>query len=159
MAIEDTLNGAKNAFAFYGAYVNTVAQEIGMERALALHCKALETAGAMQGKALKDQAGVEEVDAKAAFLLTKAIPESLGLMFEVLEEGPTAVRLRCGPCSIYEGFQMAGLDEKTRETMCRAGSIRCMDSMVKQLNPKMSVQLSKFRSGADDFCEEQILLG
>ena len=35
MAIEDTFSGAKNAFVFYQAFVNTVAQEIGRERASA----------------------------------------------------------------------------------------------------------------------------
>jgi len=158
MAVEDTFNGAKNAFVFHAAYLNTVAQEMGMERALALNTKMLETMGAMQGRMMKEQAGIEEVDAKAAYSLTKAVTESLGLLFEVLEESPTTVRMRCRRCSVYEGWQMAGLDDKTRETMCRAGSLRFMDAAVKQLDPKLTYQLLKYRSGPDDFCEEQIVL-
>jgi len=159
MAIEDAFNGAKNAFTFYGAYLNTVAQEIGMERALALHTKMLETMGAMQGKMMKAQAGTEEVDAKAAWSVVKAVPGSLGLVFEVLEERPTTVRMKCRQCSLYEGWQMAGLDAKTRESMCRAGPLRFMDTAVKQLNPKLSYQLAKYRPASDGFCEEQIVLG
>ncbi|GAI19116.1 unnamed protein product [marine sediment metagenome] len=159
MAIEDTFNGAKNAYTFFGVYVNTVAQEIGMERALALHTKMCETAGSMQGKMMKEQAGIKEFDAKAAYSLAKAIPEGIGLALEVLEESPTRVRFKCGRCSIYDGHQAGGLDDKTRETMCRAGSLRFMDTMVKQLNPNLSYQLRKFRSAADDFCEEEIVLG
>ena len=159
MAIEDTFSGAKNAFTFHGAYLNTVAQEIGTERALALWTKTSETIGAMQGKMMKEQAGIEEVDAKVAYSLTKAVPESLGLLFDVLEESSTTVRMRCRRCSVYEGWQMAGLDDKTRETMCRAGSLRFMDAAVKQLNPRLSYELRKYRSGPDDFCEEQIVLG
>jgi len=158
MSMEDAFNAAKNAFTFYGAYLNTVAQEIGLERALALSTKMDETMGAMQGKMIKEQAGIEEVDAKAAYSLVKGVPESLGLAFEVLEESPTTVRFRCSQCSLYEGWQMAGLDDKTRETMCRTGSLRFMDAVVKQLSPRLSYQLSKYRSAPDDFCEEQIVL-
>src|SRR3989304_4323725 len=122
MAIEDAFNGAKSAFTFYGAYLSAVAQETGMERALALHTKIDEAMGAMQGKEMREQAGAEEIDAKAAWSLAKAVPASLGLVFEVLEETPTTVRMKCRRCSVCEGWQMAGLDDKTRETMCRVGS-------------------------------------
>jgi hypothetical protein len=158
MAIQDTFNGAKNAFAFYSAYLNTVAQEVGMERALALHTKMLEALGPIQGKTIKQQAGVGQIDAKAAYSLGKTITESLGLVFEVLEESPTTVRWRCRQCSVYEGWQMAGLDAKSLETMCRAGSVRFMDTAVKQLNPRLSYEIVKYRSAAEDACEEQIVL-
>lgn len=158
MAVEGTFNGAKTALTFYGAYLNTVAQEIGMERALALHSKTLETLGTVQGKMIKDQAGIGDVDARAAYSLVKGVPESFGIVLEVLEEGPATVRFRCRQCSAYEGWQMAGLDDKTRETMCRAGSLRLMDAAVKQLDPRLTYQLAKYRSRPDDFCEEQIVL-
>jgi hypothetical protein len=158
MALQDTFNGAKTAFTFYAAYLSTVAQEIGMERALALESKMLETLGTVQGKMIKDQAGAKDVDARAAYSLVKGILESLGLGLEVLEESPETVRFRCRQCSVYEGWQMAGLDDKTRETMCRGGSLRFMDAAVKQLDPKLAYQLVKYRSGPADFCEEQIVL-
>ena len=68
MAIEDTFNGAKVAYTFFFAYLNTVAQEIGMDQALALLTKMAEAMGARQGKMIKEQAGVQECDAKAADL-------------------------------------------------------------------------------------------
>jgi len=159
MAIEDTLSGARNAFVFYGAYLGTVAEEIGMERALALHTKMVETMGPMQGAMMKEQAGIKDFDIKAAYSLVKAVPESLGIATEILEETPTAVRFKCLQCSLYEGLQMSGLDEKTRETMCRDGSIRLMDIALKQLNPSLSYRLMKYRSGAEDFCEEGVVVG
>lgn len=130
-----------------------------MDRALALHTRMLETMGTMQGKMMKEQAGIQDLDAKVAYSLVRGVPESLGLAFEVVEENPASVRFKCPRCSVYEGWQMTGLDEQTRETMCRAGAIRFMDSVVKQLNPNLNYQLAKFRSSADDFCEEQIVLG
>ena len=86
MASEDAFGGAKMAFTFYDAYLNTVAEEIGMERALSLHTKMCETMGAMQGKMMKEQTDIKEFDAKAAHLMIKSSAESIGISMEVLEE-------------------------------------------------------------------------
>jgi len=77
MGMEDVFNGAKSAMTFYDAYLKTVAEEIGMDKALSLHTKMFETMGAMQGTMLKEQAGTEEIDTKAALSLAKSVPESL----------------------------------------------------------------------------------
>lgn len=159
MAIEDIFNGAKNAYTTFYAYFNAVAEEIGMERALALYTKLFEAGGATQGKMIKEQSGVEELDAKAAALLVINFLEGGGLSSEVIEESPQKVVIKCGRCSLYEAAQAVGMDAETIETLCRAGGLRFMDTMVKQLNPNFSHQLRKFRSAADDFCEETIVLG
>ncbi len=160
MAIEDTFNGAKNAMTHYLAYFNTVAQEIGMERALALITKTDEALGAKTGKMIKEQAGAEELDAKAAASLARnAIEEGYGISSEVIEESPQRVVFNLGKCPIYEAAQEVGLDAETIEALCRAGGLRLMDTTVKQLNPNLSYQLIKFRSAADNFCEEEIVLG
>lgn len=54
---------------------------------------------------------------------------------------------------------MLGLDNKTMETMCRGGPARLMDTISKQINPNLTYQLRKFRSGAEDCCEEAIVEG
>jgi hypothetical protein len=48
MGLEDVLNGAKTGVTFYGALFRAVAQTYGMEPALALNSKVLETIGTMQ---------------------------------------------------------------------------------------------------------------
>ena len=75
-----------------------------------------------------------------------------------MEESPDRAVFKIYKCPVYEAGQMLGLDASTIEAQCRAGSIPFMDNMVKQLNPKLGCQLKKFRSTADDFCEEEILL-
>jgi len=157
MSAEDTFNGAKNAFSFLGVYMNNTAQEIGMERALALCTKTNEALGIGLGKMRKEQAGDTVIDAQTAHSLVRG-DESLGGVTEVLEESPTLVRFKCMRCPAYEGAQMAGLDQGVIESMCRNGAIAGMDAAVKQLNPRLSYQLIRYRSGADDFCEEQISL-
>jgi hypothetical protein len=159
MAVEDTFNGAKSGLTLFQAYVNTVAQEIGMERALALDTKMCEAVGATQGKMIKEQTGIEEFDAKSAHpLLLNAIEEGFGILSEVIEESPQRVVFKVGRCPVYEAAEALGMDAEAIEANCRADSIRFMDAMTKQLNPNLSYQLRKFRSAADDFCEEAIVL-
>jgi len=155
----DAFSGAKSAFTLFIAYINTVAQEIGIERAVSLNTKMCETLGAMQGKMLKEQAGIKEFDAKTAFPLVKSVPESLGVSFEVVEESPQRVVAKAGKCSLYAAAQALGVDAKTIEGMCHASSLRFMDTIAKQLNPNLSWQLRKFRSAPDDSCVEELVLG
>lgn len=159
MAVEDTFNGARSGLTLLHAYTNTVAQAIGMEQALALEGKMCETMGAAQGRMIKEQAGVEEFDAKAAYpLLMNVIEAGFGILSEVTEESPQRVVVKVGRCPVYESAQALGMDAQAIEASCRASSIRFMDAMAKQLNPNLGYQLAKFRSGADAYCEEAIVL-
>jgi len=157
MGTEDTLNGATAAMTLLNAYMGTVAEEIGMDRAGSLFTKMCENMGVMQGKMMKEQAGTEEIDTKTAWSLVKNVPENIGISSEVIEESPQEVVVRLGKCPVYSGAETLGIDPKTIETMCRTGSAILMNTAVKQLNPNLSHQLRKFRSSADDFCEEAIV--
>jgi hypothetical protein len=157
MGIEDTYHGATAAMTFFNAYINTVAEEIGMEQAVNLLTKMCETTGAMQGKMMKEKAGAEEIDARTAWSMVKAIPEGIGISSEVAVAGPQEVVVKLGKCPLYTAGSMLGLDNSTIEHMCRSGAARLMETVTKQLNPNLSYQLRKFRSGADDFCEEAIV--
>ena len=159
MASEDAFMAARSVFAFLDAYINTVAQEIGRERAVALMTKGCESMGAMRGKMLKEQSGIKEFDAKAAWSLVKSLKDTLGESHEVLEESPQRVLVRNDRCPFYEAARMLGMDASAIETSCRAGPMRFADAVVKQLNPNLNLQIRKFRSTPDDFCEEEIVLG
>jgi hypothetical protein len=159
MAIEDNLNGARGAFVFYDAYINTVAQEMGMEKALTFHTKMCENMGALQGQMFKGQNPNKDFDAKTAFSMITTVNDTLGLVTEVLEENPQKVRFKTKQCPIYEAGMLVGWDEKMRETGCRNGPIVFEDKICKQLNPNLNYRLVKFRSSADDFCEEEIVSG
>ena len=158
MAVEDTFNGAKNGYLMLQAYTNTVAQAIGMEQALALATQMSETMGAAEGMMYKEQAGIEEFDTKAAYQGLIASIEGIGILSEVIEESPKKIIFKVGRCPIYEAAQELGMDTKAIEANCRASSIRFMEAMAKQLNPNLSYQLTKFRSAADDYCEETVVL-
>ena len=159
MAKKDAFTGAKTASLTLCAFANVVAKEIGMERTLGLITKTCEAMGAMQGKMMKQQAGTKEIDAKAAWSLLRSVSEDLGVTFPVVEESPKRVFIKSGRCPLYEAAQALGMDAKSIEAGCRAGSNRFDDVLVKQLNPGLSFRLMKFRSAADDFCEEELVLG
>jgi len=77
---------------------------------------------------------------------------------EVIEESPQRVVFKVDRCPVYEAAHALGMDAEAIEAICRADSIRFMGAMAKQLNPNLSYQLRKFRSAADDSCEEAIVL-
>jgi hypothetical protein len=158
MTQEDILEAARTALTLYGAYLKATAQEIGMDRALAIHTRVLENMGSHQGQMMKEQSGSKEHDAQTAWRLVRTTPVSLGLDFKVKEEGPQRVMVRCGRCSIFEAAQSLGMDVKHIEAFCRAGPARFMDMAAKQLNPDLEFHVGKFRSSADDFCEEELTL-
>lgn len=159
MVNEDVFKGARSALTFLFAYQNAVAREIGAERAIALQTKTSESMGARQGKMLKEQSGIKVFDAKAVLPLIKGLKESMGMTFEIVEESPQRVVIRNRQCPFYEAARTVGMDDKAIETACHAGSMRIADSALKQLNPKLNIRVSKFRSTPDGFCDEEIALG
>ena len=158
MPAEERFAAAQAAMAFFNAYVNTVSDEIGSERAMALYARTAEQAGEMQGKMARKEAGDQDLEADAAYSILRAIPDSMGILGEVLEEGPSLVRVSVPKCSIYESYLMAGLDEAAMQARCRHGSMRFMDTEAKQLNPRLTFQLSKFRASPNNVCLEELRL-
>ena len=155
---DNVFNAAKAGYTFLHAYINTVAQEIGRERAIGLMTKMFENVGVMRGKVIKERAGNKEFDANAAWLPIKTSKDTIGQTYEAVEESPQRVVVRNGRCPTYEAARALGMDNKTIESVCRVGPVRGMAAVVKQLNPNLNVRLEKFRSTPDDFCEEVITL-
>jgi hypothetical protein len=158
MSYEHTFTGAQNAFTFLFGYINSVAQEIGMERATALITQMEEAMGAAHGKMLRQQAGLDEYDAIAAYSLGKGLIAGLGIDVEPTEQSPQRVVFKIPKCPVYEAAKMLGMDDNAIEATCRVGAIRYMDAVAKQLNPKLSHRLVAFRSESDGGCEEVIAL-
>jgi hypothetical protein len=157
MANEDIFRGARSALTLFFAYQNTVAKEIGMERAITLQTKMSESIGAKQGKMLKEQLGIKNNDAIAALSLIRSLKDNAGISFDIVKEGSQWVVIRNGRCPFYEASQAAGMDAKSIETTCRM-AMKFADSVVKQLNPNLSIQVKNFKSAPDAFCDEEIVL-
>jgi hypothetical protein len=159
MATADTFTGAKNAYTFLFAYLNTVGQEIGMERAMALDTKMCETMGAAQGMAMMEHAGMEQLGLQTVTSLNERfLEDGLGITSQLLEEDAQKHLFKVGRCPLYEAAAELGMDNASIEALCRSGALRFMDTMVKQLNPALSYQLQQFRSSAEDSCIEAMYL-
>ena len=158
MANKDTFEGVKAGITMFDALLLGVAEEIGTERALALQSKVMEKIGTMQGKAIKKQVGDKKFDAKSAGTIVNPGIEKYGLTIKVVEDSPKRVLTKCTECTYYAAGHDLGIDNKTIEMFCRVGGIKSVDALVKQLNPKLSARVVKFRSSPEDFCEEEIAL-
>ena len=158
MASQDALNAGKTALMFYMSYFNAVSQVIGVEKATELQAKVSENMGMMQGKMMKEQSGMADIDAKTAWSMLRNIPESFGSSIEVVEESPQKVTLKCGKCSVYEAAHTLGIDDKTIETMCNYSSNITLNSAARQLNPNLDLKVAKFRSRPDEPCMEELVL-
>lgn len=159
MASEDIYNGAKTGLTFMHAYLNIVAQEFGMEKALALDTKTCQMLGVAQGQMIREQIGDQEIGTrKASEVLSNLIEEGFGISSEVDNESSKMITFKVGRCPVYEAAQTIGMDDEAIKAGCQAGAISFMDAVTKQLNPNLSYQLLKFRSSGDDFCEEAVVL-
>jgi len=141
----------------FGAFFNTVIQEVGMEKALALLSKCMENMASMRGKMMKEQMGIKELDAKTISSIMKELVEDFGFG-SVIEESPTAVLVKQFKCPIYTGLQEVGFNHEAIEAFCRNGPVVNMKTYVEQLDPNVSYQLKKFLSSPDDFCVEEFVL-
>ena len=95
---------------------------------------------------------------EASQVLLNVIEKSYGIQSDVVDESPSNITCKIGKCPVFESAQALGMDVKDIEATCRASAIVFMDSIAKQLNPDLSYQLTKFRTSADDCCEENIQL-
>jgi hypothetical protein len=120
-----------------------------------------EAQSALQGrmaKAQAEQAGMKDFDPKAAHLVCSHLVASLGFTTEVTETNAQEVVIKVGRCPAFEAAQLLGQDLQTSEAGCRAEAIRFMDTVVKQLNPRLRYELRKYRSAPEDSCVEAIVL-
>ncbi|MEE9517466.1 MAG: hypothetical protein V3V52_10195, partial [Candidatus Adiutricales bacterium] len=100
MSQEDVFSGSMTALVFLTAYMNTVAEEIGEDKAISLATKMSETMGTIQGQMQREQAGDIEIDAIAAHEIMGNVQKGLGISTEVIEESPQAVIAKVGRCPI-----------------------------------------------------------
>jgi len=158
MSLEDVFTGARMGCLLYGAYLNTVAQEIGMEKALALNTRMCEAMGAQQGHMMREQSGISEFNAKTAFPFLRNVPESLGIAVKIVEETPQRVVSRSGKCSFYEAAQMLGAGPQEIAALCQGGCAALMSAATKALSPGLNYQPAKYRKTQDDYCEHHFVM-
>ena len=155
MAREERFNAVKAAYSTLGGFFKDVAQEIGMEKALAVYSKRGEAAGVMVAQLTKERQAGQGIDLKVLAAVESEGCDLFGLTYEI-EHTPTSMKIIAHQCPIYDGFQSAGLDHQTIQQLCDAnanGEIRGLNKAFPQLSG-----CAKFRSAPDQPCTEEFVL-
>lgn len=159
MAAEDVFRGAASAFSQMHAYRNRVAQDFGIDKALDMDAEVCAGLGGIRGKQMREAAGGDPLDLEVGReALARSILEDFGIGAKVSREGPGEVTMEVGRCPVYEAARALGMDSATIEAVCRATAMTYMDAMAKELNPRLGYELRRFRSSAEDCCEEAVVL-
>jgi hypothetical protein len=158
MAREEIYQATRKVFALYGAFYNLVVEQIGKEKALYLHAKAHEQLGITAGKILRDKAGKETAGLQSLGNILREGNLSIGIESEVAERNATSIIFHNLQCSVYDGYRLGGLDDKTAEALCRWGAPAKLGSTLAYLNPDTKYTLQYYRRKPNEPCEEVIQL-
>jgi len=152
VTIKAAFNAATSVATMYGGFFKAVAQEIGMERALALHAKLGEPFGVQIGEALKKKFGNKKPDTEGLKAMFQPMIASFGFTTKY-KVTPKTLSVVVTKCPLYEGFKAAGLDHKTIGKMCKAMS-GSEYSQAKKHYPKIEGSV-QFKDSPKGSCVEK----
>jgi steroid delta-isomerase-like uncharacterized protein len=156
IAREAVFNAAKAAYSAYGGLLKDVVQEMGMEKAVALHAKRCQAFYVAFAGMIRDRLGGNEFDLSTFSSALKDVNNTIfGCIFEI-EESPGSLRCSYLQCPIYPGFSSAGLDHRAIELICTGGESSGLAELKKAL-PQVSGSL-RFRPAPDQSCVQEFVL-
>ena len=156
IAREATFNAAKAAYSAYGGLLKDVAQEMGMEKAVALHARRVQAFYVALAGMIRDRLGGNEFDLNTFSSALKDVNNTFfGCIFEI-EENPGSLTCNYLQCPIYDGFRSAGLDHQAIELICTGGESSGLAEFKKAL-PQVSGSL-RFRAAPDQSCVQEFVL-
>ncbi|MFC1886387.1 hypothetical protein ACFLZM_04960 [Thermodesulfobacteriota bacterium] len=156
MPNDQVFEATKKIFGLYGSFFKTVVQEVGMEKALALHAQAHEEQGIAAGKMLKEKMGEGAIDFQKLGSVLQESNLSIGIDSVLDNANSTSALFKNYQCPMYDGYRMGGLDDETAEALCQKGAAAKLGTMLKYLNPNIHYNLKYYRVKPDEACEEEI---
>lgn len=155
----EAFKGAMTAYVDYYTYIRTLIDGLGTEETFAFMTKADLKRGSDVGRKIKEEAEGKEFSISEALHTIIDMAKGIGATDTILEDtdhrGATVTNF--GDCPIYEAAKETGMEDSMIEAMCRAGACVFLDSVVKQLNPKLVYRVSEFRSEEHGGCVEEIV--
>lgn len=152
MGSEELFNASKAVFKMFGDFFNDVAQEIGIEKAIALYARRGDRGGASLVETLKEHAERGAVNIDKIAENYSNFYKALGFSLEP-EVGPEKWSFRVSRCPRYDGFLEAGIDHETIKTICQANA-GANNKKLKSYNPEASVKV-QVRSAKIGTCIEE----
>ncbi len=155
MSKKEIYKTTKDSFTMYAGFFRDVAQEVGLEKAVALHANQGKPYGAAMAGMLKQKLGSKKLNAAAFEPIAAKIGEGFGMMPE-FEKHRSSLKVRWHSCPVYEACVSAGLDHKTIEMMCSRFSAAGYEE-IKTVYPQLSACL-QFRSAPGEPCTEEFVI-
>ncbi len=159
MKDEQAYLATRKVFALYAAFFKAVVQELGIEKALALHARAHEEQGIASAKSIKAALGDLPPDIQNLGSILRESNLSIGIQSELAEASTSSARFSNSRCPMFDGYRMGGLDDETAEALCQTGAPAKLGTMLKQIDPRITYRVSHYRVRPDEPCEEGISLG
>lgn len=160
MKEKNEFTGAVDVYRSYFGCMNTMIQELGAEKVLAMMSESDKNRGIQVGQEIRASSGGEDFDIPKALYTIIDMASDIGGQDTILDVSDThgATVTKFGKCPVYEGAKALGMDDTEIEQICRASSLVFLNSVVKQLNPKLKYVVSAFRSEEYGGCVEEIVI-
>ena len=159
MAEQQVYMASRKVFALYAAFFKAVAQELGKEKALALHERAHEEQGIASAKMIRDMIGDAPCDIERLGSILQQSNLSIGINCELAQATSSSALFRNTQCPMYDGYRMGGLDDETAEALCQRGAPAKLGTMLKHIDPRIVYNLKYYRAKPDEACDEAISFG
>jgi hypothetical protein len=121
--------------------------------------RAHETLGVKAGKGLVEVAGTAGCGIDRLGGVLRESNLSIGIDSQLKHADTGVAVFHNLQCPLYEGYRMGGLDEATAEALCQRGAPAKLGATLRQLNPRLTHRITRYRTRPDEPCEEQITLG
>ncbi len=155
MSKKGAFGAASASFGIYGGFFKDVSQEVGFERAVALHSNQGKHFGARLAGMLKEELGNRKLNLAAFERVYARALGQVGITPD-FEKKRSTLRSTVNACPIYDGLKSAGLDDKTIESLCTQMSALEYGEL-KNAFPMLSACL-KFRTTPDEPCVEEFVV-
>ena len=152
MSKKSTFNAAKSGSLTFGLFYKDAAQEIGPDKALAIHAGHGKLVGAACAAMLKNELGRRKLNLAAWQRVFTEITGEIGITPEFAKRHST-LTAKVYDCPFYAGCIEAGLDHKTVESLC-SRRVALEYEEVKKEYSQFSGCL-KFRATAKEPCIEE----
>ena len=156
MTEEQLFQATRKVYSLYAAFFKAVVQEVGLDRALALHAQAHEEQGVASGRLLKEKLGNKELDLRELGSILQQSNLSIGIGSRLSHASTSSVIFSNTRCPMYDGYRMGGLDDEIAEALCQRGVPAKLGTMLQLLDPGISYRLTHYRSSPEEPCEEEV---
>ncbi len=147
---------AQKSYALYAAFFRAVAQELGTERALALHASVQAEQGIASARVLKDRMIDTPFNLQKLRFILQESDVKIGIDWQLAQMNGSSALLTNGHCSLYDGYRSGGLDEATAQELCQTGAAAKLGALLKEFDPRICYCLKFYRGTPDEACIEEI---